>query len=287
MDKNIFSGLEDFGFKNVEKIDLYKKEEKAQEAKQKKQENPLDLLYDSEVTCPVCGTKFKARCLKTNASRAVSQDSDFYKKYDKMPSYYYDVWLCDKCGYTAMKVDFFKLRDSQKEEIHKRISSKWHSKKYPEIYDVDIAIERYKLALLNYFVINAKASKKAMTCLKIAWMYRSKKDSEQELVFLKQALDGFNDAFMNEDFPFYGMDKFTVMYLIGELNRRIGDNDTAMSWFSKVITSPSVPTKIKELAVDQKDEIKRAELAEKAANEDDSDDEEPEDKKGFFSKLFK
>lgn len=290
MDKNIFSGLEGLGFEDTDKIDLYnkKEDEKKQQSKQKKVENPLDMLYDAEVTCPVCGTKFKSKCLKTNVSRVVSKDSDLFMKYDKMPPYFYEVWLCNVCGYAAMKSDFFKLRDSQKEEIQLKISNKWHGKKYPEIYDVDIAIERYKLALLNYFVINAKASKKAMTCLKLGWMYRIKEDSTNELIFLKQSLQGFNDAFISEDFPLYGMDKFTVMYLIAELYRRTGDNNTSMSWFSKVITSPGVPQKIKEMSIDQKEEIKRAEIRikeENSSNEDAND--EPEEKKGFFSKLFK
>lgn len=286
MEKNIFSGLEDLGFDDISKVDLYTKEEKKQELKQKKEENPLDLLYDAEVTCPVCGAKFKAKCLKTNVSRVTSQDSDFYKKYNKVPPYYYDVWLCNICGYAAMKGDFSKLRDAQKEEVQLKISNRWHGKLYPDVYTVDIAIERYKLALLNYFTINSKSSKKAMTCLKIAWMYRSKEDSTNELIFLNQALDGFNDAFMNEDFPIYGMDKFTIMYLIGELSRRVGKNDIALSWFSKVITSPGVPPKIKDLAIDQKEVVRRDELALNDENSDSSSDGN-EEKKGFFSKLFK
>ena len=91
-------------------------------------------------------------------------------------------------------------------------------------------------------------------------MYRLTEDQSNELIFLKQALEGFNDAYFNEDFPIYGMDKFTCMYLIGELNRRIGNNSEALSWFSRVITTQGVPQKVKDRARDQKDLIKETKM---------------------------
>lgn len=47
------------------------------------------------------------------------------------------------------------------------------------------------------------------------------------------------------------------MYLIGELNRRIGENTIALRWFSEVITSIGAPQKVKEMARDSKDKIGR------------------------------
>ena len=56
---NIFAGLEDLGFKNVEKVDVYQEsdsEKKKQEAAKqdaKKETNEEDLLFDKSYTCPV------------------------------------------------------------------------------------------------------------------------------------------------------------------------------------------------------------------------------------------
>lgn len=294
MSKNIFSGLEDLGFDDISNIDLYKKEEAKkveQEIEKNEDEKIKSHLYDRQVTCPVCESVFKAKAVKTSSYRVIKQDSDFFVNYALVNPYFYDVWICDSCGYSAMKNDFSKIRNFQVESIKQKITSKWRSKSYPDIYDVNIAIERYKLSLLNYFVMEARSSKKAMNCLKLAWMYRLIGDEANELIFLKQALEGFNEAYFSEDFPIYGMDKFTCMYLIGELNRRVGNHSEAMSWFSRVITTQGVPQKLKDRARDQKDLIKETADEQNRNSENVTEnfsiEEDKKPKKGFFSRFFK
>lgn len=294
MDEKIFSGLENLGFEDITDLNLYKKkntEKTEKDVEKDSEDKEKNLLYDATVTCPVCGTTFKARAVKTSSYRVSKKDSDFFIRYSLINPYFYDVWLCNSCGFAAMKRDFYKIKSYQCEAIREKIIPKWKGKSYPEIYDVNIAIERYKLALLNACVIEAKSSQKAMICLKIAWMYRLIEDSTNELVFLKQALEGFNDAYFNEDFPLYEMDKFVSMYLLGELSRRVGKDEEAMQWFSKLITAPNAPQKIKEMARDQKDLIKDNEKDILNDNEDREYNEDVEnntpEKKGFFSKFFK
>jgi uncharacterized protein (DUF2225 family) len=288
---NIFSGLEHLGFDEIDNLELYNnnlnKEEKREASKTfSEYEKQKSLLYDRELTCPVCENIFKARSVKTSAARMLKKDSDFFIRYGNIDPYFYDVWLCNICGYAAMKRDFDKIRSHQIEKIQKQISFKWKGRTYPDIYDVNIAIERFKLSLLNYCVIDARSSSKAMNCLKIAWMYRLQEDFENEHIFIQQALEGFNNAYYNEDFPIYGMDRYTTMYLIGELSRRIGDIEQALIWFSKVITTPSIPQKLKELARDQKDLIKESIEQSKETLEIASEPEKTP-KKGFLSRFFK
>ncbi|MFL0246508.1 DUF2225 domain-containing protein [Candidatus Clostridium stratigraminis] len=287
MSDKIFSGLEDLGFDDISDVSLYntKKEKEKEQKAEKKDDDPKNHLYDVTVTCPVCENVFQARTVKSSSYRRLKSDSDLHVRYSLINPYFYEVYLCNVCGYAAMKQDFHKIRDSQKELIQNKIAPKWQGRRYPEVYDNDIAIERYKLSLLNNVVMGAKTSKKALNCLRIAWMYRLKEDDENEQLFLKQALEGFNEAYLNEDFPICGMDKFTMMYLIGELCRRTSDLDEANLWFSKLITTPAVPQKIKEIAKDQRDLIKEAlEQPIEAAEEPEEEDNK---KTGFFSKLFK
>lgn len=287
--RDIFSGLEEFGFKDLKSINIY--EDRVEKDKKEKEEqlekqvvNEEMYLYDKNVTCPVCKNEFFARAVRTNGYKMKSRESDFYIKYDLINPYFYDVLLCDLCGYAAMKSDFDKLRKNQIQLIQKNISAKWNSRKYPSVYNVDIAIQRYKLALLNYTVIGSKASKKAMNCLKIAWMYRIAEDISNERLFIEQALIGFKDTYFNEDLPVYGMNKFTIMYLIGELNRRLDNNKEALRYFGEVLISTGADRKIKDLSRDQKDLIK----------ESLSDNLEPvierateNNKTSFFSRIFK
>lgn len=261
--EDIFSGLEDLGFEDLTNVDIYEDKEKKNEKEKEKENQGIKqaeseevYLYDKKVTCPVCKDEFFARAVRTSGYRMKGRDSDFYIKYDFINPYFYDVLLCDSCGYAAMKSDFEKLRKNHIELIQKNISPKWQSRKYPSVHNVDIAIERYKLSLLNYTVMSSKSSKKAMNCLKLAWMYRVSKNSSNEILFMKQALIGFKDVYFNEDLPVYGMNKFAIMYLIGELNRRLGNYEEALRYFGEVIISQAADKKIKNLARDQKDLIK-------------------------------
>jgi len=121
--------------------------------------------------------------------------------------------------------------------------------------------------------------------------YKYKHDIPKEI---RNKLKVAADAYFNEMFPIYGMDKFTLAYLIGELSRRVNEDAKALKWFSEVITSRGVSTKLKDLARDQKDLIKEKE---RQAQEDlkklqdDSisiDNYEPQSKNsGLFSKFFK
>lgn len=283
----IFSGLEDLGFTDLNDIEIYQKQEKEKIHDEKPKLTEDMLLYDKEIVCPVCENKFLARTVKTNGYRMKRKDSDFYIKYEIINPYFYDVLLCNVCGYAAMKADFHKLRQFEIESIQKNITPKWHGRKYPQIYDINIAIERYKLSLLNYSIMDSKSSKKAMNCLKLSWLYRDLGDTKNEELFRENATIGFKDAYLNEQSPIYGMNSITVLYLIAELNRRSGNYDEALKYLGNVITSRDANRKIKNIAMTQKDLIKETlNNNETAESEDVKNDTEDKKKPGLFSKLF-
>jgi len=162
--------------------------------------NITNHLFDKQVICPVCDSHFKTKTVKSKSPRVVSKDSDFFVRYSVANPYFYDVWICKSCGYAAMKSDFEKLKSHKKDLVLSNVTPKWKPREYPDILDEKLAIERYKLALLNAVLVNLPDSTKAMISLKIAWMNRLLDNKDQENLFLKQALDGFNDAYMKEIF---------------------------------------------------------------------------------------
>lgn len=291
--KKIFSGLENLGFVDIENLSIYKgdsvktEEEIQAENNLNEEKKHQSLLYETNVECPVCSKSFKEKAVKKEGYRIQSKDSDFFIRFSLINPYFYDVWVCTNCGYASTKSDFFKIRHHEKILVLKNITTKWKSKPYPNTYDVDIAIERYKLALLNSVVIDARSSQKAYICLKTAWLYRLKGDSEHENIFLCKALEGFNEAYLNENFPIYQMNRFTVMYLIGELHRRVGNTQQALLWFSNLITTPGALEKIKDKARDQRDLILAEEKRkEKKHIEDETTENENNNRKSLFSKFF-
>ncbi|MGL5148993.1 MAG: DUF2225 domain-containing protein [Clostridium sp.] len=215
-------------------------------------------LYDKKLNCPICSNESTTKAVKINSPRRVSQDSDFFIRYNVINPYLYDVWICNKCGYSSMKCDFTKIKSFQKELILKSITPKWASRNYPDELTPKHAIERYKLALINSNALERPASSSAMICLKIAWMCRLINDISQENLFLNRALESFSTAYFYEDFPMYGLNRDALTYLIGELNRRLGNFTEATVWYSKTLTTPGFSSKIKELARDGRNLINEA-----------------------------
>jgi len=213
-------------------------------------------LFDKQVICPVCDAHFKTKTVKSKSPRVISKDSDFFVRYSVANPYFYDVCLCNSCGYAAMKSDFENLKSHKKELVLSNVTPKWKPRAYPDILDEKLAIERYKLALLNAMFVNLPDSTNAMISLKIAWMYRLLEDSALETLFLRQALEGFNNAYTKEIFPMYGLQRDSLMYLLGELNRKLEDYQNALLWYSRTIVSTNSSYKIKEMARIGKDLIK-------------------------------
>ncbi|MDR5587966.1 MULTISPECIES: DUF2225 domain-containing protein [Clostridium] len=213
-------------------------------------------LFLKQVHCPICEFKFKVNAVKVNSPRILSKDSDFFIRYSSPNPYFYDIWICNNCGYASMKIDFFKIKKHQKEIVLEKIKPLWKPRDYPDIITASIAVERYKLALVTSVILNSNYSNKAMISLKIAWMYRLLGDIQNELHFLEKALKGFNEAYIVESFPMYGLQRDSTMYILGELNRRLGNDSEALIWYSKAITTIGASYKIKELARNGRDLIK-------------------------------
>ncbi|GMQ65099.1 DUF2225 domain-containing protein [Vallitalea maricola] len=273
---DIFSGLEKLGFNNIKAMDIFEDEKKKRaEMKIKKMSkiSAKDLLYDRKVLCPVCGEKFITRTVRAGKAKLLSIDTDLRPKYDIITPYMYDVILCNCCGYAALSKFFKKITGTQADWIKKQISNTYRGREYPDEYTYEVAIERYKLALLNAVVKKVKASEKAYICLKIAWLYRCyseellqnenpsheliEENHKYEMIFIEKAYEGFINTYENEDFPVCGMQEMTVMYLIGDLARKLGKLDESTKWVSKVIVSKTANERLKDKARNIKNLVKQ------------------------------
>ncbi len=256
---NIFSGLEELGFTNLNSVPLFKNEKReiTKEEKKTMDKSLEDIIYGKSYTCPVCDNEFLESTLKTGKTRLVDTQTDLRPIYEPLDPMYYDVVLCKSCGYAAIRSSFQKITERQIDLILNKIKPLFKSREYPKMFTLDNAIERYKLALLNSCVKNGQAGEKAFICLKLAWLHRSKNDPTAELLFIENAYVGFEEAFTKENFPICGIDENTLTYLMGELARRLGKYEDSLRFLSRVITSRNVTQRLKNRAMDIKELIKK------------------------------
>lgn len=280
MASSIFSGMEDFGLGDMSSEDIFRdKEAEAKKVKAAQQAAAKvvveeDFLFEKTYECPVCSKSFKERTLRTGKARLVKTDMDLRPTFEGIEPLKYDVVQCTECGFTALTRYFVPMTVPQRKAILEKISARYRKPAERKmLYTYEDAVGRYKLALVNAIVRNAKASEKAYICLRAGWLARSYAESLeaeatpnqakiQELraledEFLANAYEGFAGARQNESFPMCGMDESTLEYLLASLAIRARKLDVASRLISNLLANPSVNSRTKDKVRDLKDEVLR------------------------------
>ncbi|TYQ15511.1 UNVERIFIED_CONTAM: hypothetical protein Cloal_1977 [Acetivibrio alkalicellulosi] len=193
-------------------------------------------LYNKTVICPVCVKKIEVTKVKSKSCVIEKRDTDFCVYYETVNPLIYDVWVCEFCGYAAQGDKFENISSSDANKIIKSITPYWKKRSFSGERTIEKGLEAFKLALYNLQKIKSKPSDYAKICIRIAWIFRILKD-EKEKEFISYALKYYYEVYDKEDLPIGKFDKYTCMYMIAELNRRIGNYDESIVWFNRLITS--------------------------------------------------
>lgn len=229
-----------------------------------------DMLFDKHCKCPVCDVTFTSRSVRAGKVRLMEHDTDLRPLYDKVDALKYDVITCENCGYSALPSYYGKLTVKQAKSIKTEVGDKFReidNKK--KIYSYDDAVMRYKLALLTAMVKNSKAGEKGHICLKMAWIYRGKRESikENDIVYaslydaemecIDNAYKNLTTALSNEPLPIAGMDEYTLKYVIADLARKLEKYDEAVKLVGQVLLSKSANSRLKKKALELKECLKK------------------------------
>ncbi len=275
---NLFSGLEKFGLKSAESMQIFeedKKDGKKGEEGHAEEKVPAesDFLLEKTVRCTVCDHVFKTKVIKSGRVKRLEPDRDLRPRFQYIDTLKYDITSCPACGYTAMNRFFDHLTPTQMKLIREQISSNFKpsDKVDHAVYDYDEVVDRYKLSLMNTVVKKGKVSEKAYTCLKIAWLLRGKAEAmpdntpeekaakaevqKEEEGFYQQAFDGFLKAISDEMFPMCGMEQSTVDYILAYMAYHFRKFEIASKFLASVLSSPSASRRMKDMALDLKGDI--------------------------------
>ncbi len=273
----LFDGMDKMGLKQISQEDIFKPEETAKrpaaaaEVKPKPQMTEENYILERTMDCPVCGSKFKVKAVKSGRVRRIGQDKDLRPRFEQLDTAKYDVCVCSECGYAAMSRDFKNIMDPQKKLVLENIKPGFSYEEPATTYSYDDAIKRYQIALVNAITCGRKDSEKAYLCLKMGWVIRGKGESldkeaedyeaqlkkcnEDENEALKLAYEGFIAARMKEEFPMAGMEQTTLDYLLAVLSMRFNNYVNAAKLVTGILGSRLAGAKIKDMARDLKEEI--------------------------------
>ncbi|MDO5155882.1 MAG: DUF2225 domain-containing protein [Eubacteriales bacterium] len=272
----LFSGLEQFGIK-VKDVDIYATPDENKpnlDGTKKTEAKPIteeECLFPKTYTCPICDGKFKSLAVRVGKLRSIGQDLDLRPLYKEVDPIKYDAIVCTHCGYASLSRYFNQVMPLQAKKLRAELKGNFEGlKSEGQKYSYDDAIMRYKMVLYSDVLGNVQNSRKAYTCLKLAWTIRGKLEreamnisekerkqlQEDELECIQNAYDGYILAFSNEHFPMSGMDEVTLTYLVAELAFRIGKYKEALTFLSRILTDQNVASRIKDKSLDLKERIR-------------------------------
>ncbi|WP_151737183.1 DUF2225 domain-containing protein ['Paenibacillus yunnanensis' Narsing Rao et al. 2020] len=194
-------------------------------------------LYSIKVTCSICESEFTTSRVRPSLKKAIRRDADFCSYYkDENPDYYV-VRVCPNCGFASTENSADKLSEVQRQGFFEQVGKRWVSRDFGGKRDWAAALETYKLALICAQSINDKERILASILHHIAWMYRYTGNTQQEQRFLRYALEEYIRVFETD---LLGGNDARLMFLIGELSRRVGEFNDAVRWFSRVVNDQRI-----------------------------------------------
>ncbi|QNK59688.1 DUF2225 domain-containing protein [Paenibacillus sp. PAMC21692] len=198
----------------------------------------MEPLYESKVTCICCETTYTTSRVRPSFKRASRMDSDFCGYYEKgVNPDFYVVKVCPSCGYASTDNGFERLSDKQRKSYYDVIGSNWKGLQYGGERTGRQAMETYKLALLAAQATGAPDRILSGLLHHIAWLYRYEGNVAQEKRFLAFALESYIKVYELEG---NSLNNARLMFLIGELNRRVGEWNEAVKWFSRVVSDKRI-----------------------------------------------
>jgi uncharacterized protein len=220
----------------------------------------IEPLYDKKYTCAMCESSFTTKKVRSRFVKVLNFDTDFAPLYAdgfENPNFYY-INVCPDCGYSFTDDFSSYFPPGAKQVIQDKICNQWVPHDYGAERTIQDALNTFKLAAYSSMLKKEKHIVTAGLYIRLAWLYRSTENLDQELRFLKLALKEYTESYSTGDYKGTQVSELRLMYLIGELSRRIGNTHDAVRFFSKVIEKQrqSVEPQIIQLAKDRWQEMR-------------------------------
>jgi uncharacterized protein (DUF2225 family) len=187
----------------------------------------MTALRQIELCCPSCGNEFNSQAVvSTNAFGG--KRTDFHERAAGMQPLPYQVHMCDRCGYSGTERDF-----TDQTEISPLVREHVWSELSTYVGSAVAGSEKYEAAAKVAEWQGADARYVGDLWLRAAWCCVDEGDIEAERFYRRHAAWAFEQAL-----EFYDSvprdERAVLVYLVGELWRRIGDTKQANAWFDMV-----------------------------------------------------
>ncbi|MDT3699951.1 MAG: DUF2225 domain-containing protein [Thermincola sp.] len=213
-------------------------------------------FFEQQKQCPVCNNKFTVTRVRSSACFVIQRETDFHVKYRDLDPLLYSIWVCPNCQYANTDKEFVQdFKPHELERLKKGLSLlKSEEPDLSGARTLPTALRALELAIRTAMIRQAPAIVQAGLYLRSSWLMRDLGKTREEVKYAEQAKKLYQQSFEKE----WGhvsakMSDARIMYLIGELNRRMGNNEEAIKWFSRTMSAKAInlEPEIKRLVRDQ------------------------------------
>jgi len=198
----------------------------------------MDPLFLAKADCIQCSRPFQTSRVRPSFKKPKKTDTDFCAYFDEAANPdYYVVRVCPFCGFAGTENFSPLMTPAQKETYMERLGRQWSMQDYCGKRSWEDALLCYKRALLCAQIKNESDRIIAGILHHIAWLYRYRGDEAQETRFLEFALQAYVRVFERDGTD---VNNARLMYLLGELNRRLGQFHEAVRWFARVVNNKKI-----------------------------------------------
>lgn len=200
--------------------------------------------YDKQITCIHCNENFTTTRIRKSTIKVIETESDFHQIYKGVNPLFYNVYVCEHCGVSFTNDFSTYFAPGTKEMLVSRICENWTPHSFNGERTIEQAIQAYQLAIICGEIKKESHVLLAGLALRTAWLYRESGKLEWEQRFLESSRDEYINSFLHGDYQRTSMTEMKVLFLVGELSRRLNDIETATKYFSKIIEQQRSSTEI-------------------------------------------
>jgi uncharacterized protein (DUF2225 family) len=225
-------------------------------------------LWNKKLSCPFCNAEFETTRLRASSIRVKEKHSDFGSVFEGLSPYFYSITACPNCSIAARNEEFEKFNagyEPKLMEVCKKMSGSGggrHEAFQLGELSVEQAVKRHELAItMHKFRAHSDAGELAGLYMHVAWIYRSSGNAEGEKKAMSSAATAYQEFYEKGNKLPEKLGEPGILYLIGELNRRIGNVKEGRQYFSRALTSkelgafPNIENMLREGMLLAKDQL--------------------------------
>jgi uncharacterized protein (DUF2225 family) len=169
--------------------------------------------------------------------------SDFGAAYDGPNPNFYSITACPHCTIAARNEEFEKLMPGYEPKLMEVSKKLRQSQQKPDCFQAgelspETAVKRHELAIaLHKFRSHSDSGELAGLWMHIAWIWRTVGDAEREKKALEAAIPAYNEFYEKGNKLPEKLGEPGILYLIGEIHRRLGMGREARVYFSRALSS--------------------------------------------------